>query len=501
MLDTVSARDVPSDLESIARFPDWRRSVWWPIGIAEANDIAVAQVRHALGWAESLDDPLAHDAVLLALPQVLSYARTLVIETLALSRAAAAGIGLQSGAPELDYICSGEGQPYARSGSIMPIADVRFPLLRRMTRIKGWSGLPRLPSALLAPDAVAVSHNPLLLQAAAKETRALGFLHAESLLAQARSRAATPPSLADQVEAGAEMLMPETAIAEPFRQRLQTVLETLVANNLAQCMTDMAGMRTIRLPDEVWSGSGGLYAPRAVGIEALRRGGRVLRFDHGTPRGFVGTPEPTCLLELAVASSFLLTTKAAAEICREQNLSAAPPVRRFVEIDGLDGDPAFTGLPRQRSRGRPQRPRIVYAPTQLLGFRQLLPVQQPDVIYLDWQLRVAEVLRSLPVELVCQVHPEGYFRSRPHPMESVAPTLRGNFRAQLETARLKASASSKSFQVVQAPEVPEVKSGPNRVLFTIVVVLIVFLLSAAYSVLSERLSARRRTRRPARHRV
>ncbi|MEJ2374211.1 MAG: hypothetical protein P8Y71_01975, partial [Pseudolabrys sp.] len=109
-------------------------------------------------------------------------------------------------------------------------------------------------------------------------------------------------------------------------------------------------------------------------------------------------------------------------------------MRRFVEIDGLDGDPAFTGLPRQRSRGRPQRPRIVYAPTQLLGFRQLLPVQQPDVIYLDWQLRVAEVLRSLPVELVCQVHPEGYFRSRPHPMESVAPTLRGNFRAQLETA-------------------------------------------------------------------
>lgn len=427
-------QEVPSDLESIAHFSDWRRRVWWPIGIAEANDIAVAQVRQTLGLAASFDDPLVRDATLLALSQILGYARALVIETLALSRAADARIGLSNSAPELSYIRSGEGRPVARVGSIIPVATVRYPLLRRIARIKGWSRLRHLPRAVAVPDAVAISHNPLLLQAAAKDGRSVGFRHAETLLAQARAKAGAVPSSSDHATAIARALMPKTTVMEPYRQRLQTALETLVESNLAECLRDMQGMRGVRLPAEVWSGSGGLYAPRAVGLEVLRRGGRALRYDHGTPRGFVGTPEPTSLLELAVSSDFLLTTSAAADICRQQNQSAAPAVRCNVRIGGLDGDPAFTGLPLRRTRRRSRRPKVVYAPTQLLGFRQLLPVQQPDVVYLDWQLQVADALRALPVELVCQVHPEGYFHNRPHPMEGVAPTLRGNFRAQLEDA-------------------------------------------------------------------
>jgi hypothetical protein len=49
-------------------------------------------------------------------------------------------------------------------------------------------------------------------------------------------------------------------------------------------------------------------------------------------------------------------------------------------------------------------------------------------------MRVAEFLRALPVEFVCQAHPEGLFLNRPHPLEAVVPALRGNFGAQLEKA-------------------------------------------------------------------
>ena len=62
----------------------------------------------------------------------------------------------------------------------------------------------------------------------------------------------------------------------------------------------------------IWSGSGGLYAPRAIGLEVLRRGGDVIRFDHGTPKGFVRAVEANNLVEFAVSSEFLVATEAAA---------------------------------------------------------------------------------------------------------------------------------------------------------------------------------------------
>jgi len=194
----------------------------------------------------------------------------------------------------------------------------------------------------------------------------------------------------------------------------------------------MAGLRTISLPGEVWSGSGGPYAPRAVGLEVLRRNGRVIRFDHGTPRGFVRADEYTALLELAVSSEFILATEGAAELSRKGTM--VRPRHAIGAVRGAFGDPSYAAIPVHRVRGKSTRMRVVYAPTQLLGFRQLLPVQPPDVVYLDWQLRVAEALGKMNVELTCQPHPEGLFRGRPHPLESVAPTIRGNFAAQLQRA-------------------------------------------------------------------
>jgi hypothetical protein len=70
----------------------------------------------------------------------------------------------------------------------------------------------------------------------------------------------------------------------------------------------------------------------------------------------------------------------------------------------------------------------------MLGFRQLVPALPPDPVHLDWQMRVAEFLHALPVDFVCQAHPEGLFGGRPHPLEAIVPTRRGNFQAQLREA-------------------------------------------------------------------
>jgi hypothetical protein len=234
----------------------------------------------------------------------------------------------------------------------------------------------------------------------------------------------------------ARQIVGATSLDEPWRERALRLVEAVSLAHMCKAARDLSALRSVPLPAEVWTGSGGLYASRAVGLEVLRRGGRVRRFDHGTPRGFVRAAETTALLETSVSSEFTLTTEAAATICRED--MAANPIQGLapVTLTGAGGDPVFRRLPGRRSRAPGAgKLRIVYAPTQFLGFRQLVPALPPDPIHLDWQMRVARFLSALPgCDFVCQAHPEGLVHNKPHPLERDVPTRRGNFQVQLHEA-------------------------------------------------------------------
>jgi hypothetical protein len=436
MLDFADAKttvleDVPVELDAALGRADWRQRIAWPLSLVEANKIAAEQVSRALDWTYGLGDNLVRDATLLALPNILAYGRAIIFLALAINRASR--VRFTGSSPELRYLFTGDGEPPARAAPVLAPVQASLPFLRRVARVKSWTRLSRSPHALLYPAAVAVSHNPLLRAVAAKDTRAIGFCHGDALLGKARAVVAHYPSLEGPASELADALLGHAVLEEPYRQRALALLRAVAAVHLRRAVHDMAGLRALSLPDEVWSGSGGLYAPRAVGLEVLRRSGRVIRFDHGTPRGFMRSSEYTALLELAVSSEFVLATEGAAKICREDTL-----VGRQYPIGvmrGALGDPTYAAIPAHGARRvRSKRLRVVYAPTQLVGFRQLLPVQPPDVVYLDWQLRVAEALTAMDVELTCQPHPEGLFKGRPHPLEKVARTIRGNFAAQLRSA-------------------------------------------------------------------
>jgi len=430
------AREVPTDLEAALRLSDWRERVWWPVGIAEANRIGADQVRAALAWAKPHDD-LLRDAALLALPNILAYGRAIVFLALAASRAGRARVQLLSDEPELSYLLNGEGALPGRSAPILAAEPMRFELARRLLRIRSWSSSLRTAAALVNPSAVAISHNILLRKAAAECDRPVGFRHSDSILAGARRRSppALPQAQGHDLSSLALAVLGDAVPDEPYRTRTLALLEAVARPHLALAVTDVRAMRNARLPKSVWSGSGGLYAPRAIGIEVLRRGGDVVRFDHGKPKGFVEAREIDALVEFAVSSEFVVPTEEAAEITRRYSDETLLPWMKHPRIRGTGGDPTFARLPAMRARREPSRRlRVVYAPTQLLGFRQLLPVQAHDVIYLDWQMRVAEALSELPIELICQPHPEGLFRGRPHPLAKVAASVSGNFDAQLERA-------------------------------------------------------------------
>lgn len=429
------ASDVPADVESALRLPDWRERIWSPLGTAEANRIGAGQVRAALAWASAHDDVL-RDAALLALPSILAYARAIVFLALATSRAERSGLRLLSNEPELSYLLSGEGPLPDRSAPIM-VAEprMRFELGRRLLRVRSWSSSLRTAAAFVDPMAVAVSHNPLLRKAAANAGRPVGFRHSNSILNKVRRRASSAPEQAHDARSLALTILGNVVPEEPYRTRTLALLQSTAEPHLALAVRDMQALRNARLPKSVWSGTGGLYAQRAIGIEVLRRGGDVVRFDHGKPKGFVEAREIDALVEFSVSSEFVVPTEEAAAVTRRYSDESLLPWMKHPRIRGIGGDPTFARLPAARMPRDPSRRlRVVYAPTQLLGFRQLLPVQAADVIYLDWQMRVAQALSELPIDLVCQPHPEGLFKGRPHPLEKVAISISGNFDAQLEQA-------------------------------------------------------------------
>lgn len=421
--------DIAADIETALARPGWRDDVCWPVGLAETNAICVKQVRDALAFARGLDDRLARDAALLALPVVLAYGRAIVLAALAIQRAERDGVGIAGKAAELDYLQTGEGPLPVRADQTLPPAQFSLSYARRLARMRSWTTLSRMPRAMLAPHAVAISHNSLMRDVAARESRSVGFHHAETILDAARQKSVDASDTDDAARSLALAILGSVSLDEPYRGRALQLVGAVAQSHLTKAVRDMAALRQVRLPDHIWTGSGGLYAPRAIGLEVLRRGGVVRRFDHGTPREFVATAEMTDLLELSVSSEFTLPTEGAAAICRNEMRTSN------VEITGGAGDPVFRRVPSQR----PRKPagtklRVVYAPTQLLGFRQLVPALPPDPVHLDWQMRIAEFLNGLPVDFVCQAHPEGLFGGRPHPLESVVPTRRGNFHAQLADA-------------------------------------------------------------------
>ena len=283
---------------------------------------------------------------------------------------------------------------------------------------------------MIAPNAVAVSHNATLIDAARQGSLPIGFRHAESLLVEARKNAVAPSNdFVARIGAFAELVSDRLSridgLNASYRARLREVIRPKVAPPIIQAAADLAGYRNISaLPERLWSGSGGYYPSRAAGIEVRRRGGHVTRYAHGWFSGMAGVVEPFAFSDLAVSDRYVLETPAAARYFEATGAAQVMPRSTSVEIVGHRGASPLAALPLTAPHARHprSRPRLVYAPTILRGHRQFVPPLLPDVIYLDWQFRLVEMLAEMSVDLLCKPHPEGLLRGQSHPLSEFAPT-------------------------------------------------------------------------------
>ncbi|MFN0044115.1 MAG: hypothetical protein ACKVSF_12980 [Alphaproteobacteria bacterium] len=430
----------PFLFDDIAALPDWRERLAWPISLGRLRASAEAMCSETIAAASELTDALERQVFVVACGRFVNAAMSLVEAGLVAQVEATHGILPLGGPPEMAYLRGHAGAPHAledrrRGMGVLDVTPADWPLLRAFARARSWSSPIALPRAVMWPDAVAVSHNSLLITRARRLRPSLGYRPAANFVAAARrdTTAACPENLAELARRMAPRLIarfPE--LNEPFRARVTAAFVARLEPVLRRIGADILALRAVRrLPKALWRGTGGSYAGRVLSAEVLRRGGYVLGFDHGGDTGISQLPQLTAMIELMVASEFCVGTDTQRRLLED---SGFPAIARPVHAARIIADRGEELFRRASIDGRARsgaRRRVVYVGHPFRGLRQFAIVGTPDAVYWDLQSRVAKALAGMAIDLVCKPHPEGALVGRRNPIEDFAPTSYRRFEEHL----------------------------------------------------------------------
>jgi hypothetical protein len=310
-LATTSARSAiaPFVHDDIAGLPDWRERLHWPVAQSEIVAVGARVPGAILAFAGALADPEERQIAVVAAGLFANGFMSLLEAAWASERAARLGLEVLGGPPEMPLLAAGsrdfKALEYRGPFGVKP-APRGF--LRGIARTASWTPAWRLPLALAAPEAVAISHNHLLREAAV--SRRIRYRHAANIVSAARARhAGAGANAADLVDRALDALLPLVPdLGETHRQRLRDVFRARLGNAVARVTADVAALRGARLPKRIWSGTNGAYATRVIAAELRRRGGEVDVFDHGGATAVAQLPASTAIIELSTASRFHLAT-------------------------------------------------------------------------------------------------------------------------------------------------------------------------------------------------
>lgn len=427
---------VPFDIAATRTMADWRTDLAWPLGMAPLQTTLFGRQRALLEAIGVMPEGNERRTALLAAGRCISSVSALLEAALLVQAEQATDLRLVGGPPELDWLRGDNDTPPATPQRLgQPGGANNAMLFRRVARTASWTPWWRLPGAMAASQITAVTHNAMLREAASRDGRRVVFHHGDALFQKWTANAPTVAAPDGLVDALCGTLCDEPTLTMSMRARLAALVRPKLDQYLTQAATDMAALARVRkIPQRLWSGSGGNYPARALGLEVIRRGGEAVRFDHGGSTGMIDTPDPLTLRETSVSSRFVVATEAVAELCRTQDAARPIPGLSLPDIASGRGEPHLRDAVSLPARPNGARPKVVYATGALYGFRQLIPPVLRDPIYLDWQLRIAKMLASLPIDMLLKPHPEGIFRGQRHPLADAGPATSERFEAVMASA-------------------------------------------------------------------
>jgi hypothetical protein len=419
--------------------PDWQARLYLSAPYGVLRDATLQLVRGLLKSIARISEEDKQRAYVASLRLVAPWTAAVLEAGLILDRMER--VEFVTGIPEVRYLAgtaSGdEIDPDPRR--VIRVASCRRPLARQFVWTKEWTPWWKLASALADPEVEVFNRNPALVSAARASRRRIRYANVETIYAEAmRSAPATAAKTWDKEEVAFLLTtaLEGLVIAEPLRGRMLDLMTARYLAVLNAIMDQLQALRAVpSLPNEIWAGTGGYWPSRIVGLEIMRRGGIVRRFDHGFNKGLSRQVEQFAFVEGAVSTDFVFASEESAQRWRREPLSEFLPAVMAPRLHGL---PPAEAAPANRTSRRPRqpsvrlRPRVMYAPGQLKGFWQVLPSKLPNLVYLDWSVRLASMLNTLPIDLICRPHPNGPFGGAKHPLAGVATIPEERFEELLD---------------------------------------------------------------------
>jgi hypothetical protein len=230
-------------------------------------------------------------------------------------------------------------------------------------------------------------------------------------------------------------LLAAVEVEDPISARLGQLIEVVATQVLRQATADLRALESLPVvPNVIWSGTAGKYAPRIVGIEGMRRGGDVVRFDHGGTCGLITLFEPIALIELSASSRFVMATPALVDVAKPLLKRQELAVRTTPKLESGQGFPMLRRLRLDAPSSKRLRRRVMYLAGAIFSHRKNPTHSIGEMVYTDWSLRLALMLAQLPADFVCKPHPDSFRAGPKHPLEAIAPVERRPFEAVMDDA-------------------------------------------------------------------
>ena len=408
----------------------------WPYPPVVLHDMIERSLAAWLAVVAEADDEFTRRLLLAAPWLVLGYTWGGYEKVLCLQGEQASGLRFVSDSADMAFLRGAAGAnppPPELPNWMQHLPAPGLSQLRRVATVASWQPWWRAPMAMLGDGPVAVTFNALMRRQARDQRPGLDYCEPRRLLNRARARAAgvaIPGEAAAAAERVADALVALPELAPPYAGRLRVLVANMARAAFAAAARDLVGLGSLRrFPLHVWSGTAGSYPARLIGQEAMRRGGRADRFDHGGSSGITSPAHSLALNELSVSSRFVMATGQLAAIVRSDHGGDGA-----CEIAGADGFPHLLGLPLDSRRPAADRPRVMYLSSFSRSDRKNPTHSMPQRVCDDWSRRIAARIAALPVELRCQPHPASFPPTGEHPLAAIAPVGRRPFEEGMEWA-------------------------------------------------------------------
>lgn len=172
-------------------------------------------------------------------------------------------------------------------------------------------------------------------------------------------------------------------------------------------------------PAVIFTGTGGMFTNRLIGLWAIYNKSTVIRFAHGSSASFFYKSDyPSKIIELKPSSIFVFPTQKFHDFIiksRKWNKNSIS-----CQLDYSKGHKDFL-IKTNKKRGRKKK--ILYIGAHLRNSTQTLSPNVFDTIYFEWQIFLMETLKIIDKNAESIVHPQSFLPRYKNPINSLDSKL------------------------------------------------------------------------------